>query len=235
MSVLSATCVDISPMMLLHCKERFKRNGNYLYATHVCEVTHPAEGYDILLTNSLLHHLPNPTSTVAELSKYLGPSAVWISGHEPSRRFFLNSACVRHMQQYLLENQWKKYLSLPKLTAGLRRLLQLEGCPARRAAREAFSQGLFRRLPSARDVANIVDLHVPLSPADAANGRGFDLPQLTRALAPHFECVNAHFYNYMGPVAEARLSPRWKGRCRILQEAHPRDGANFSAVWRRLG
>ena len=50
-------------------------------------------GFNVVLTNSVLHHLLDPVAAMQELEPLLSADAVWLCGHEPSRRFIDNPAC----------------------------------------------------------------------------------------------------------------------------------------------
>ena len=82
--------------MLAHCRSRIAPHfPAAVFTTDLTRLPPEEEGYDLLATNSLLHHLPDPVATITALLPRLKADAWWIAGHEPSRRFYANPACVQ--------------------------------------------------------------------------------------------------------------------------------------------
>jgi SAM-dependent methyltransferase len=194
-----------------------------------------AEGpFDLLVTNAVLHHLADVPDTLAGLEGKLTADAVWLSGHEPSSRFYKNSECVTAYRQFLREDRWRKFLSPRRYTAKLANLLGLDEDPARKAAVIAHDRGLFTRLPPASVVSLLVDFHVAHSAEEAQSGRGFDLDELAPRLGDRWTLLWSKSYSFLGPYYEGKLPRRWTRVARRLAERFPSDGSHWSAGWQRL-
>src|SRR6185437_3466614 len=90
---------DPSPEMLVQCKQRLRAFSNVSFQEQLDPALDHGP-FDLLLTNSLLHHLPNLRETISSLLPALTSNAYWLAGHEPSSRFYQNSECVRLFENY---------------------------------------------------------------------------------------------------------------------------------------
>jgi trans-aconitate methyltransferase len=73
---------DPSPEMTEICRARLEKFPQVVFSSGLDEVR-PHGPYNLLLTNSLLHHLPNIAETIKSLQPSLTSDAVWLAGHEP--------------------------------------------------------------------------------------------------------------------------------------------------------
>jgi SAM-dependent methyltransferase len=225
------TCYDPSPEMLARARERI---GPLVPTAVFAEQFAAARAhapYNVLLTNSLWHHLPDPQETLRSLEEILAPGAIWLAGHEPSRRFYANPECARLFRTYKKERRYRRFLSPTRCFGKLRDMFF---GPAVRAARQATQRGLFRRRPTAMAINRLVDFHVAHSVEEAGVGRGFDFEELRENLRGRWELLRVFTYSYLGPIGTARLPAAWRLRCQALGERFPYDGANFCCVWRKM-
>jgi hypothetical protein len=84
-------------------------------------------------------------------------------------------------------------------------------------------------------IDRIVDLGVANSADEVAVGRGFDIDQLAEQLRGRWQLEWVESYSFMGIHYEGDLTPYWRRQADELRARHPRDGANFTAVWRFTG
>jgi SAM-dependent methyltransferase len=228
------TCYDPSPEMLERCRARILPlfpQAVFCSSLETLPVCH--EPYNLLATNSLLHHLPDPISTIKGLLSLLALDSVWLAGHEPSNRFYKNSECMRRYRSFLQEHRWRKFFSPPKYLNRLKLAIGLEPDLAQKTAEEAFRRGFFKRRPPGSVIGKLVDFNVPHSAKEAALGRGFDFEMMQRDLAGVWDLIWVKTYSFMGPFYEEQLSEKWVHLCRELAQSFPRDGANFCTVWKR--
>jgi SAM-dependent methyltransferase len=233
--IAGLTGYDPSGEMLERCRLRVAgRFPGAFLTSDEADLRSGLAPFDVLATNSLLHHLPDPMGTVRSLAPLLAPGAVWLAGHEPSSRFYRNPECAAAYAAFLRERRWRRLLRPGAYAARLRTLVGSGADPARRAATQAAREGLFARRPPPALVGLLTDLHVAHSPAEAEAGRGLDFEQMRAELEGEWELVWVRSYAHMGSHYEGRLPGGWARRARELRSRHPLDGANFSAVWRRL-
>jgi hypothetical protein len=189
------------------------------------------EPIDILVTNSVLHHLPDPLEVARLLRPQLHASSVWIAGHEPSSRFYRNPACLAVWRRFERERRLRTLLSPRRLWTVARHRLGLASDPASITARDVATRGWFQRAPDPRTIDRIVDLHVAHDPREAAAGRGLDLDELAAQLSEQWSLRWTTSYSFLGATPEQQAPPRWRRAAAELARAYPRDGAHFSAIW----
>jgi ubiquinone/menaquinone biosynthesis C-methylase UbiE len=225
-------CYDPSPDMLRKCRDKLARRGGRIRFIYEYEELFAVGPVHLLATNSVLHHLPEPFSTIAELEAILAPAGVWLAGHEPSCRFYRNSECKRLYRRFLKEEKLRQMFRPSRWLQRLAALFIRRHSPARQAARQAFQHGLFAVPPSPRVISRLVDYHVPRENSETA---GFSLELMQENLAPRWRLLWQTSYAYLGRVYEGRLPGKWRERARELAERFPLDGANFCSVWQRTG
>jgi SAM-dependent methyltransferase len=227
------TSVDFAPAILDLCRERLSRRfprGEYLRELPAAP---PPGGYNLLLTNAVLHHLADVDRHLAEIERTLAPDAWWVLGHEPSARFYRNPECLRVLAAERKANRWNRFVRPSKYARRLSWLTR--GDMNKRAATRCVELGLFARKPSHVVIDRIVDCGVANSADEAAVGRGYCFEELQRRLAGRWALEMVETYSFMGIHYEGDLTPYWRGQAEQLRRKFPQDGANFCAVWRRVG
>ncbi|MEE9294705.1 MAG: methyltransferase [Phycisphaerae bacterium] len=233
-SISALTCYDPSSDMLRHCQTKISPHfPKAVFCDDLERLPVDSSPYNLLATNSLLHHVPNPVETVRNLLPYLAPDAVWIAGHEPSCRFYRRTECLEALERFQRQRKWRRFLQLGNYLRRLKTQVGLRSSPAEEAARESVRQGLFTKRPPAHFVTLLVDFHVAHSPDEAAAGRGLDFEAMQKDFAGIWEMVWMKTYSFMGPFYEGGLPRRWSRICRELAEIFPDDGCNFCTVWVR--
>jgi ubiquinone/menaquinone biosynthesis C-methylase UbiE len=224
------TCYDLSEKMLAVCRSKIDRlfpSASYCANFEVLN-SNPSSGpYNVLLTNSVLHHLADPVGAIEKLHPVLSAGAVWLAGHEPSSRFFANEECRKHFERF----KWTKLLVPRNYLEKLRPLVKPTGYEGVAAA--ATSNGMFRRMPPGRVISRLVDLRVAYSAQEAAAGFGMDFEKLAVDFAETWQLKWVRTYSFMGDIYESNVPSIVRRRCREVELKFPRDGSNFCAVWTR--
>lgn len=234
-------CYDPSPEMLAYCRKRIAPIFPMaIFTSDLNSISSDESHYNLLVTNSLLHHLPDPLNTINRLLPMLSPDAIWIAGHEPSSRFYKNAECLKIYNDFQQESKWRKFLSLKTYLSKLKKLVGLttnpvQTNPLKDTAEEAFHRGLFKKQPPILIIDRIVDFHVAHSFEEADSGRGFDFEIMQQYLIDQWQIIWVKTYSFMGSYYEGELSPKWSRLCSKISQKFPKDGANFSTVWKRIG
>ena len=233
-SIAELTCYDPSPEMLAFC--RTKISPLFPTATF-CSDLNSASGagqsYNLLVTNSLLHHLPDPIETIVNLGDLLTADAIWLAGHEPSSRFYKNAECLKLCNDFEREDNRQKYLSLSRYWAAIERAIGLKANPLNQAAAAAVDRGLFNQKPSKLAIDRIVDFHVAHSLDEAASGRGLDFEVMEQKFVDSWKLLWVKTYSFMGSHYDGELPEKWSRLSNDLAQSFPKDGANFCTAWQR--
>jgi 2-polyprenyl-3-methyl-5-hydroxy-6-metoxy-1,4-benzoquinol methylase len=229
-AVREVTCYDLSPEMIVRCRERvlplFPR------ARFVSDLAQAPSGIDLLLTNSVVHHLPDLSAVLAQVEPHLAPGAWWVAGHEPSSRFYNNPECLAHLAAYQRRHRWSRFLRPENY---LRRMARLgTPDPLRQTASLCVAEGLFTRLPDVETIDRLVDFGVAHSREEVQAGRGLDLDVVAESLRGRWQLVWRRSYSFMGSMFEGDLPAAWRRRSEELRRRFPDDGANICAVWQRV-
>jgi SAM-dependent methyltransferase len=228
--VTKITAFDPSPEMMAICKTRLERSPRMVFCSQIEEACHQGP-FNLLLTNSLLHHLPNIEKTVESLLPSLTPEAVWLAGHEPSSRYYRNDKCLKLYERYCLHRKYAKWFDLSSYTTKLRLLLGRH--PLSATAGVAYKRGLFLTRPDPAVISKIVDFHVAHSADEVTHGRGLDIEKMKVLFERDWVLRWSKTYSYLGPFGYARVPNMWAQEVRELEQRFPADGANFSMVWQR--
>lgn len=224
-------CFDPSPAMLRECHivaEDAAWRKKIAFTDNARRAL--AEGpYDLILTNSVMHHIYDYEGVVSSFYDALCADGCWLSGHEPSARFYKNEHCWSLFRQYQRRRAWQRYFS-PQ-----RWISRLSANPARLAAAQALREGLFTCRPDAATVSRLVDCWVANDPAEAEAGRGFDYKDQEIKWSGMMRLIRRWTYSYLGPIAQVSATQEWQSRCRELARRYPDDGANYCGAWQKVG
>jgi len=228
-------CYDPSEPMVEQCRRTLATwRGQVEYPRSAQELRHYS-GSNVLLTNSVLHHLVDPVSAIQDLEPLLSADAVWLCGHEPSKRFVDNSECYAALKAYRARDRWRKMLSPRRCARRLLRWAGVEELPEDYAARIAFERLMFERRPPARLVSRLVDFHVVTSEKELGQPKGLDFRALQAAFSGTWDLTWHRSYSFLGPYYSGRLPAPWREMAQGLAARYPDDGANSCLVWRRSG
>lgn len=225
----SLVCYDPSPEMLDRCRKRLSA-VNDVPINFTTVLPEPA-GFNLLLTNSLLHHLPDIPEFCRLAQRYLGPGSFWLAGHEPNQKFYLNPSCTSFASILHLRRRARKALSLRHWASFLARKSGTHLTIAHRTGEAASRQGLFLRKPTPRAIEKLVDFGVPHDSSEALAGRGITIDRIRGLLSPAMRLVWSQTYNFMGPFYESDASGWPLNRSLHLQRRFPDCGAQCCAVW----
>lgn len=218
---------DPSTEMLAICKTRLANFPQVYFCSRIEEINSHGP-FNLLLTNSLLHHLPNIAETIESLIPNLTPNAVWLAGHEPSSRFYRNNECLNLLERYRRYYKYAKWFRLGNYAAKLRMILGLH--PLSATANAAYKRGLFSKRPTPSVIDRIVDFHVGHSVGD---GRGLDLETMESYFQRDWTLHWSKTYSFLGLFDSAGVPSRWAQKASQLERQFPSDGANFCMVWDR--
>ena len=239
-------CYDLSNEMLEKCKQKLNKWGKRItFCNNIKDIPNDAL-CNVLVTNSLLHHLPYPMQTIAELQKLLSANAFYIMGHEDSARYYNNKILTeyhneknnnvtslkregflaKNIRRILTPGLWAYYIK----TIFTREKNHGEISPYHPTALAVVEAGLFEIVPPIDVIIRLVDCHVPMG----VEGIGFDFKAL--GMEADWELIFSKTYNFLNDRTPfGKLSESDKKQYKLLEEQYPDDGLNFCCVWKRRG
>jgi SAM-dependent methyltransferase len=233
-AIACLTGYDPSPEMADRARKKLTgRIAHSLFTSSWDEMESMAP-YNLLVTNSVMHHLPDGFGGVNQLVNLLAPDAFWIASHEPSRRYYANAQCQQQLAEFLAERRWRRFLSPAGYWRRIKHITGIQRNPWQETARIAHSRGLFLRQPPVAVIDRLIDVHVPEPGTHTLGIQGFDTAEISAALAPHWQLEWQTSYNFIGSFYVGNLPLKWARVYRDLEARYPDDGANFSTIWRRM-
>ncbi|HQH73977.1 MAG TPA: class I SAM-dependent methyltransferase [bacterium] len=233
------TCYDLSHGMIKKCQENLKSLDLDIEFTLDFNALKKIQPYNVFLTNSLIHHLPNYVETIDQLTDLLSNDAVWLAGHEPSTRFYQNVVCRQYAQKCAWSMRIRKLFHPRDVTDFLLAKAGLYNYRFNRGfiydvAETAYREGLFLNQPSPVVIGRLVDFSVAHSQEEIAAGRGLDFEILQEQFQNHWKMVMLKTYSFMGVYYEKNIHPKYQKIAQELSLRYPNDGNNFSCVWKRV-
>lgn len=226
----SVVAFDPSREMTAKGKDRLAGNPKILFSNDLSIVKEHGP-YNLLITNSVLHHLPDVEETLLRIRPLMSGDAAWLSGNEPSKRFYRNAECIHLFQEYAAYRERRKWIQPSAYVAKLKHTFGVDSLSE--TSRVAVQRGLFGVRPSAATISRIVDFHVHHPEDDVDAGPGFDMSRMQLTFQPHWKLRWSKTYSYLGPFSELQAPRKWRERALLLKEKFPDDGANFCCVWTR--
>jgi trans-aconitate methyltransferase len=214
---------DRSPEMVDICRMRLHKYSQAASFARIDEALGQGP-FNLVITNSLLHHLPNIVETMGMLLPVLDSNAVWLAGHEPSTRFYGNADCLKLLEEYRHYRRYAKWFELGNYATKLRQYV---------TARRAHKRGLFSKRPDVRTIGRIIDFHVAHSLQEVAEGRGLGIDTMQSLFQRDWILRWSKTYSFLGPFKYAGVPDKWVKRALLLEKKFPGDGANFCTAWYR--
>jgi len=239
----SLVCVDISAEMLNVCRNNLmsKRPPINIQFLKVDEGFNGVGfGFDFVVFNSVLHHLPDIGRFLSDLNGHINDDGYVAIGHEPNCRFYRNRTNVLLQNLLLVGVHPIKALKQRLQKMGLGdRILALSAQFSESARNrltiyeyvnsQLIDDGFIKKPLSINQISALVDYHMP--GIDRGNANGIDINALQQQWLPGHRLQFFETYNHFGTASNGnrflqRLSDK-RGRKR------PLDGAQFFAVFQK--
>ena len=233
-------CYDISEEMVNFCKVNLKKwEDKIVFLTNTEDIPKDIK-FDVLLTNSLLHHLPKPIETINELEKYLSKDSFYIMGHEPSIRYFNNKEVeeslkipIKPREYSFVVRNLRRLVNVKHYPHYIKKLLRIK--PKERensytlTADIVVEKGLFEIQPPNQVIIRLIDCNVP---ENASEKSGFDFRNIS--LHNDWDLIYSKTYNFLSDeVPFRKMSKEDQKKYIELEEKYPDDGLNFCCLWKR--
>jgi ubiquinone/menaquinone biosynthesis C-methylase UbiE len=236
--VRSIACLDTSTEMLTRCKRRAPTWNRPATFHHGMIDTLPSASADLLLTSSVLHHIPDISTFCREIARVLRPGGTFIHMQDPTAGRASNPVLEQRARALTeaeeaakpIWRSWPRPLRLP-FSAWVRVQQWREGSYLREVNRRLRKAGVIQRSMSVQELWSVTDIHVDGLPYAA--GGGISRTDLERALHD-FSNVSFRSYGFFGKLS-SHLPLKLQAEERKLFAHGDQDGAHVAGVWLKAG
>ena len=226
-------CADPSRDMLAACERKLAAFGveKAFLCADVSGVPRGGGGFNLIVTNSVVHHVFELPEFFARIDELAAPGALYVTGHEPAAAYYTNDAMLWWNRLFNRSRRVRLNLSgrrlarrLAAAAAGLR--------PRQPGITEIVNEQLLRHrhaskpLP-ANAIRKLVDIHVPLSSGDYPWGEpGFSPESVVRDHLPGWTAAFSRTYHHI-KAPSTSLSALWRAIGRRLERRYPACGSDI--------
>jgi 2-polyprenyl-3-methyl-5-hydroxy-6-metoxy-1,4-benzoquinol methylase len=220
--------IDTSPAMLSRVKARREQWGKPGETMEgLVESLAGKKKYDLIITCSVLHHVPDLASFLGAVTQLQEPGGCFLHLQDPNWDY-LNDAKLQErlaeMQQKLPD--WLARLKPSRILGRLAR--EIKGEQGRDyislTNEELLRQGLVKTPLATQEIYAITDIH-------AHDGAGISIEKMKPWLS-EYELVSRRSYAFYGPQA-SELPPQQKVEEEKLSREKALNGSTVSACWKR--
>jgi SAM-dependent methyltransferase len=199
--------------------------------------TSQASRYDLVVSHSLLHFVPDVSPFFRLVRSVLHSGGGLILSHEPNARFWRNADCMAALAE-LRDVRLRRWKRIPRPAAVLARFRRPAAVPQTSFFDEvnkmlAQYHG-FKSALAENEIRRLVDVHRPeATPGDFRIGcDGFDMDEIIPTYLPGFRSSWTATCNHLGYYSHESLSSGWRQREAALAGQHPQDGSVVTAYLR---
>lgn len=230
--VESLHLLDTSPRMLARAKARLENRTATLDSTEgLLDERFAGESFDVILTCSVLHHIPDLASFVAHVARIQKPGGLFMHLQDPNADAASDPELAQRTR--LLANATRSLIpqTLRRLTprrvlASVRRRLRHDADSyIDRANRAWLAQGYIVRPMTPDDIWAITDIHDNY-------GAGISVNRLA-SLLPNYELISSRTYGFFSKLISS-LPPHFQREEAKLIEQRAQNGHYVSAAWQRM-
>jgi 2-polyprenyl-3-methyl-5-hydroxy-6-metoxy-1,4-benzoquinol methylase len=224
--------LDTSTEMLRKCDSRksLKSSSRTLILGTLDRLT-PGESYDLILTCSVLHHIPNLAEFLDVVARFQRPGGAFMHVQDPNGDYLHDHELAIRNQR--LENRLSrrarpltKRLRPKRILDKLRRQVtgHWEKSYIERINDELLSRRVIAEPLSEVELWQITDLHV-------FDGKGVSIKEM-RQLLSSYSLVSARSYSFFGEMC-SELPRGLRAEEMRLFSQHAPNGQHIGAIWRR--
>jgi ubiquinone/menaquinone biosynthesis C-methylase UbiE len=222
--------LDTSDAMLKRCEQRpALRRVNRKLICGTLDRLVPAPAYDVIVTCSLLHHIPDLSTFLRQLRGVHREGGMFLHLQDPNGDFLNDGELKQRTEEFessKLTPQWVKRITPERVARRLK--AAVTGKQARSYIdlinEELLRSGVIKQAMTDNELWSVTDIHI-------YNGKGISLQGLARLL-PGYDLVSTQSYSFFGTMF-SELGPRFQREEDRLLEVGARNGLHLAAAWRR--
>jgi 2-polyprenyl-3-methyl-5-hydroxy-6-metoxy-1,4-benzoquinol methylase len=223
-SISSITLLDTSPEMIEKARKRL-RNFKGKVTTHPGLLNSvDADAFDIVMTSSVLHHIPDLPSFAQAVSRAVRPGGVYINLHDPNADHLNDEDLIRRSKMLVGQAAERRKTLAWRIMNRLRRVVAKDDYIAQVNA-DLLSRKIIATPLTDNELWLVTDIH-------AENGRGISLRFLREKLSA-FQLLYACSYSFFGKMW-SELPEKLQVEEKQLFASGAMSGLELAAVWRKL-
>jgi 2-polyprenyl-3-methyl-5-hydroxy-6-metoxy-1,4-benzoquinol methylase len=225
--ITSIELLDTSPAMLKQAMLR-SSEWNIPVRYHVGLLDNLPDGdlYEMIVTCSVLHHVPNLQAFCAKVRQHQAPGGIFLHLQDPNAKFLERNGRETAGSQITVRVMEQLARFTPSRIFGriIRQLTAKQGEDyISRTNRALVEAGVINKPLKVADLYAITDLHV-------INGRGISFERIGQWL-PDYACLSQRSYGFFGKLWSSLPSDLQAQEERLTQE-NDLGGAHIAAAWR---
>jgi SAM-dependent methyltransferase len=230
--VESLHLLDTSPRMLARAKARLENRTATLDSTQgLLDERFAGESFDVILTCSVLHHIPDLASFLAHVARIQKPGGFFIHLQDPNAdaasdpELAERTRLLVNATRSLVPKTLRRLAPRRVLAAVIRRIRHDAHSYIDRTNRALLAQGYIVRPMTPKDMWAITDIHENC-------GDGISVKRL-RPLLPNYELISSRTYAFFSQLISS-LPPHLQREEAKLIEQRAQNGHYVSAAWQRM-
>jgi 2-polyprenyl-3-methyl-5-hydroxy-6-metoxy-1,4-benzoquinol methylase len=227
--VREITLLDTSSEMLKRVRLRAQGWGIPITVHEGILDTLPIRKYDLIVTCSVLHHVPDVPAFLAEVGSRQAQGGVFIHLQDPNGDVLANPILAERTERVSTQAQEWVYRLKPSRILG-RLYREVTGKQGEdyisKTNRELLRRNVLTTPLSALELFSITDIHVQ-------DGQGISIEKMKQWMTS-YELVSARSYGYFGRLASV-LPPRRQREEKALSERRDPGGMFIGGAWKYAG
>ena len=226
--------VDVSSKMLEQATKRSKS-----WSTDVVSFLGPLneaqEKADLILTSSVLHHIPDLKDFLYEVDRHLNPGGIFMHIHDPNGDYIHHPELLARQKEVAdldsVTNLYQWFNSSPFLKEIFHVLNRWRGKKNHidRVNETLLQQGVIKKRLSAKEIWSITDIHVEGLPYSTQKGISF---QEISKLLPQYQSVGLRSYGFFGRLG-VELPTEYQIKEQELIRKDAKEGRYLAAAWQK--
>jgi 2-polyprenyl-3-methyl-5-hydroxy-6-metoxy-1,4-benzoquinol methylase len=231
--IASIFLLDPSHAMLQRAKQRSTK-WNIPVNSHCGYIEDVEEKFDLILTSSVLHHIPNIPEFISKIENRLNANGVFISLHDPlaeaigSEIYQNRTARLTQTTRIHFQKRTLKQRIVGKITRILKRNIKPETY-IEEVNQELIRLNMIKTHLTPAEIWSITDIHVEGLPYSANNG--ISLKNLEES-AKIISLAYFNTYCFFGKL-KSDLPEEYKAEENELTLTDDKFGRNFNSMWIR--
>lgn len=185
----------------------------------------PGRRYDLIVTCSVLHHVPDLPEFLADVSGLQAPGGVFLHLQDPNGDFLGDPELRRRMARSPVAERLRRFTPRRIIRRIYRELTGTQGQDyLSKTNRALIESGVVATPLSVHEIFSITDIHVQ-------DGEGISITGM-KSLLPDYACLSQRSYGFFGKL----WSDLPKRRQRIEEDLIARlalNGLHIGALWRK--